>query len=813
MTYKSALLAIFLFLSFLVPLKSQNISISMRLLNAENNLPVSGAHLFIENTTFGTFSDDKGVATFEIPNGTSGELIISHLGFNAVSILPAKFKDLKNEYVFHLNKSSFELPEFVITAQRDKKWNKRFKRFRQGFLGKDEISKKCKIINPEVLSMEDDGNTLRVVAKDLIHITNSYLGYEIYYLLNNFEITKDGSVKYQGRARFIDSSTSANAEQIEKNRQYIHLNSSKHFFKSLIDDKVEENGYVVEIVDYIGGSFKKIKDFDRSMHFEGPSQSNRYTVDFTEFLQVYNLNTKKLEVRDEGLRIGGLESQRFSSTIQDKKEIVKYKQSQLYKIAPYIILNEHGNILNTHHVKEYGYWADQKVAHQLPFNFGNIYSETKSKNDITSTQAIDVYQWLYQLLYGEDARRKNDILAAMSANWNDRYTAPLLELLRMSNDRILVEHIINLLQEKYQQTESDYYSWSQWLWKQNFPQEDYYFKFKSELYKNIDPVFYRYFKDRKLQSKIRLDEVLWGGVEQDGIPPLRHPQHLRAKEATYLNEDDVVFGVFINGIARAYPKRILAWHEFFTDNFNGPEIAGVYCTLCGTVIAYDMHHNNTFHDLGTSGFLYGSNKLMYDHATQSLWSTIDGIPVIGPLVDKGIRLKTYPVITTTWKAWLEQHPETEVLSLDTGYKRDYSEGAAYKDYFATDQLMFPVKNIDKRLNNKDEVFIVRTKDYQNDPLAISIKYLKRKKWHQDTINETNIIVIADPAGAARAYNTGLIQFKSLRKNKLTDQYNQTWEIQENQIVSDSGHILKRLPAHNIFWFAWYNAYPNTRLVK
>jgi len=105
-------------------------------------------------------------------------------------------------------------------------------------------------------------------------------------------------------------------------------------------------------------------------------------------------------------------------------------------------------------------------------------------------------------------------------------------------------------------------------------------------------------------------------------------------------------------------------------------------------ILYHTEHAGTVHELGTSGFLYRSNKLMYDRATQSLWSTLRGEPVIGPLVGQGIRLARGSVVTTTWGEWRRRHPHTSVLSIDTGHTRDYAEGAAYRDYFATDALMF-----------------------------------------------------------------------------------------------------------------------------
>lgn len=133
---------------------------------------------------------------------------------------------------------------------------------------------------------------------------------------------------------------------------------------------------------------------------------------------------------------------------------------------------------------------------------------------------------------------------------------------------------------------------------------------------------------------------------------------------------------------------ILAWHELARDRFGTRELTIVYGTLCGTVIPYDSVVDGTMRVFGTSGLLYRSNKLMFDATTKSLWSSLEGMPVIGPLVGSGLRLSILPVVTTTWGEWKRVHPDTTVLSLDTGFTRDYSEGAAYRQYFATDALMF-----------------------------------------------------------------------------------------------------------------------------
>jgi len=226
-----------------------------------------------------------------------------------------------------------------------------------------------------------------------------------------------------------------------------------------------------------------------------------------------------------------------------------------------------------------------------------------------------------------------------------------------------------------------------------------------------------------------------------------------------------------------------------------------------------MTHKGVTHQLGTSGFLYKSNKLMYDKATQSLWNTIEGKPVLGPLVGKEIELDVFPIVTTTWGEWKSLHPQTKVLSLNTGYNRDYDEGAAYHDYFATDELMFPVPELDKSLKNKDEVLIIRSEGFREDPLAVSNKYLKKEKWHQNKIGDTNVIVLGDDSGAARIYDRKSYSFDSFIKGSLVGSSGEEWEQSPTKLTGPNGEVLERLPSHNMFWFAWYNTYPEARLVK
>jgi hypothetical protein len=362
----------------------------------------------------------------------------------------------------------------------------------------------------------------------------------------------------------------------------------------------------------------------------------------------------------------------------------------------------------------------------------------------------------------------------------------------------------------------DLQRWRQWLWRRPYDPHPGYLAFKAALYGRIDPRMAEFFTPGA-SSLIRLDEIDWGGVRVNGIPPLSYPSTVAAGEARYLGDKNVVFGISVNGEARAYPKRILAWHEMARDRLGGVELTIVYCTLCGTVVPYGSEVGGERRTFGTSGLLYRSNKLMFDAESLSLWSSVEGRPVVGPLAGGGLELRPYPVVTTTWREWRAAHPDTTVLSMETGFERDYSEGAAYREYFATDRLMFTVPRTDDRLGNKDEVLallVAPAAGGERRPLAIDVRRLRRERLFPVAFAGRELVVVTSEDGANRVYDSGtdrLVRF--LSDDRVEDAAGRRFTIAEDAMRSEDGAtVLRRVPARRAFWFGWYAQFPETELL-
>jgi hypothetical protein len=204
---------------------------------------------------------------------------------------------------------------------------------------------------------------------------------------------------------------------------------------------------------------------------------------------------------------------------------------------------------------------------------------------------------------------------------------------------------------------------------------------------------------------------------------------------------------------------------------------------------------------------------MYDRQTESLWMTIPGEPVGGKLAESGIKLKRLPVVVTTWRDWRERHPKTSVLSLDTGFNRDYRPGAAYGEYFASPDLMFPAPRLDPRLKPKEEVLAVIV---NSQPKAYPLKSLRRQAVINDRLGGQNLVVVTNAAtGAARVYLRHQQTFLRLSQNGASLASGEgEWEVTEAALVNRAtGERLPRLPAHTAYWFGWSSFYPGTELLR
>ena len=408
----------------------------------------------------------------------------------------------------------------------------------------------------------------------------------------------------------------------------------------------------------------------------------------------------------------------------------------------------------------------------------------------------------------------NEVFTLLEIEWQDYYAPLLVETayspFATTNRR---DRIIRILDAGTGQNfGNDHVKWQRWLWNAPENLHDDYAEFKALLYEQIDPSFREYFHKQRAKT-IRLDEVVWSGIPRDGVPPITQPKHLENPAPDFLPDEELVIGLELNGKPRAYPRRMLEYHELVQDSLGGDPIVGTLCGFSGCAAFYNASVNNVAYEFGNSGFHYRANKLLYDKSTKSLWQALSGLPVIGPMAGGATILQPLPVVTTTWKTWRELHPNTSLLSPDTGFQIDYSKPTPFSEYAQTDELVYQVPKTDDRLKNKQEVLAVRAMPADARQLAIARELLLANRVYHGESGGNPYVVLTDESGASRVYESGEVKFESFDGRSATDSAGKAWKLTETALTGPDNAKLRRYPAHRAYWFAWQAAYPDTDLVK
>ncbi len=275
-------------------------------------------------------------------------------------------------------------------------------------------------------------------------------------------------------------------------------------------------------------------------------------------------------------------------------------------------------------------------------------------------------------------------------------------------------------------------------------------------------------------DKVARDELLLGCNNQDCIPAISKPIFDIGSETDWLDEDDLVFGIAQSNVVRAYPAKILNRHEIVNETIEGVPVAITFCPLCGSAIAFIREVNGVETDFGVSGLLYNDNLVMYDRSgnSSSYWQQATGEAIIGPATTRNETLERFPIATMTWREWLENNPETKVLSRDNGFGVNY-DFDPYAAYPENDEIWFGTEFTDIRLPIKAEIFgfIVdgHAKAYQSDDIP--------DEGLRDVVAGKEVIVRRRSDGAIVMYDDATNEYAPLRT----------------------------------FWFAWAAFYPETEL--
>jgi len=277
--------------------------------------------------------------------------------------------------------------------------------------------------------------------------------------------------------------------------------------------------------------------------------------------------------------------------------------------------------------------------------------------------------------------------------------------------------------------------------------------------------------DETTKNSVDLSDLRQGCPARDCIPSIDNPKYVSADEAAHVADDELVITLSYKGQYRAYPSKILDHHEIVNDTIAGDPLAITWCPLCGSAVGIERTVGGTVTEFGVSGVLYNSDLVLYDRATETLWDQIEAKGVVGIMTD--VELTLVPVSMSKWAKWRDKHPDTLILSTDTGFEYDYSQDR-YAEYRGSTQLFMPVSASDERVHAKTVVFGF---DLASGSVAYAESVLKEDGSYGHDLNGEEAVITLHDDG------------------KVT------------MLRGDKTHHPIR-----VFWFAWYTFHPETDLI-
>lgn len=339
------------------------------------------------------------------------------------------------------------------------------------------------------------------------------------------------------------------------------------------------------------------------------------------------------------------------------------------------------------------------------------------------------------------------------------------------------------------------------------------------------------FSDEFPDPLIDPNEIISGGPPPDGIPPIDDPVFLEVFEnLDLLPDSEPVVVLEINGDARAYPIRAMVWHEIVNDTVGGVPVTVTYCPLCNSAATYERTINGVETTFGTSGRLFASALIMYDRATESLWTHYNGQAVVGVLT--GTELAEFPSPLMAWDQFRSTYPTGKVLDwTQTGFIRDYGRNP-YTGYDDVENTPFLFRGaLDDRAAAMQRVVGV---EYEDSSAAFALETVSGGSGRATAakVGDADIVIFwvsgqasaldAAEVSGGRDVGTSAVFLPDVDGRDLTFTYEDgrfvdietgsVWLINGEAVEGEfAGERLTQIPHLDTFWFAWSTYQPETSL--
>lgn len=311
-------------------------------------------------------------------------------------------------------------------------------------------------------------------------------------------------------------------------------------------------------------------------------------------------------------------------------------------------------------------------------------------------------------------------------------------------------------------------------------------------------------------SKIASEAIrgCYGGL--DCIPSYSYPDMVSAEDASFMLDSELVLGVNLLGVQKAYPLSTLWFHEIANDVISDLYYTVAYCPLTRTGILFNAKQGDKIIEYGVSGFLFNNNLIMYDRTNTPSITYFPQMYFTGITEPRlGEQLEVWPSVLSTWNAWKTLHPNTLVVS--SSLRGSYYP---YGDYNENDDYILFPQEVDFRRRAKEMVFGVINSDFRARaypfedlaPAAVINDFFDEKRIAIFFDDESKLAVGFD-SGSIPGYN--VLEFELLSQPTITEfardrQTGSIWNILGEAIQGTLvGKQLRQLEkAYSGFWFAW-----------
>ena len=360
-------LKLILLLPVLLP-ASDRITLTGQVCDDQSGKPLAFVNVFIANTMLGSTTDEAGKFTIRgVPMGTR-ELVISHIGYEVRKIELRLTTAADLDFAIKLTPKTWVMPEVEVVASKNREWQKRLRQFAEYFLGTSQNAQQCKIVNPEMLDFQANAQSFSATAADILVIDNLALGYRVHFLLEYFNLESD-ILSYFGRPRFefLQAENSRQQKQWQENRRRTFLGSQRHFLAALCTNKVDEEGFTVDQVETV--AWEESMAVKRNVSVEAMvapgSVSFERVVDFTDYLRLVYRDEHE---SPEYVRWAKLDGQ-ATAGIQQRPHRAGAQISWITLNTPSAVVDTTGYLYSPLAVTVYGYWAWERVAEMLPYEY------------------------------------------------------------------------------------------------------------------------------------------------------------------------------------------------------------------------------------------------------------------------------------------------------------------------------------------------------------------------------------------------------------------------------------------------------------